>query len=120
MVKAQIEAGKDDGLAIPRQPLFGLLGAIAVVDSALRSRPGEGLSRFVDRFDRMGIIRDLGTGANRRRVVHAACKTAFRSPNVTGAEFRKTIVAGKKSAFAPIFSAYKSTCTDKFLLLGIE
>lgn len=92
---ACLEESRDDGIEAPRRLILGLVSALSILNSSLKAVPGEGLGRFVSRFDRMGIIRDSGSGANRRRVVHAACESVFSSTAVVGAEFRKTVVAGR-------------------------
>lgn len=82
-----------------RNELIGLLSALAIVNVVVTSLPGEGLGRFVDRFERMGIVKDLGAGGGRERLVASACRNIFSSDRVVGAEFRKTFIsAGKEVA----------------------
>lgn len=80
-----------------RRELLGLFSAMCLIKTALTSGHGEGLGRFVDRFERMGIIRDVGVGRNRRLIVAEAAHVVFSSPRVVAAEFRKTFVASGKS-----------------------
>lgn len=80
--------------------LTGLLSGIALLHGSITSIPGEGLSRFVDRFDRMGLLRDLITDDAKSRLVELSCASVFTSLRVKAAEFRKTVVVREKNAGA--------------------
>ncbi len=88
--------------------VYGVLGCLSLLHCSLSSRSGEGLGRFVDRFDRMGLLRDLAAGPEKAALVTAACESVFTDRRVLGAEFRKTIVSHDKGVAACVRSIRSS------------
>lgn len=82
------------------QSVYGVLSCLSLLHCTLSSRSGEGLSRFVDRFERMGMLRDLAVGKQKSSLVTASCHSVFGDTRVIGAEFRKTVVSHGRSVEA--------------------
>jgi hypothetical protein len=82
------------------RPLFtGLIRACVGIASQITARPGDGLSRFVDRFEEMGLTRDAAFGDLRDELLVPTLKHVALSEDVVGAEFRKTVIADSRSQF---------------------
>jgi hypothetical protein len=77
----------------------GLIRACAGVASLVTSRPGEGLTRFVDRFEEMGLARDASLSDMKAELTRSTLVYMAASDDVVGAEFRKTIVAKGRNEF---------------------
>lgn len=89
-----------DGRMVDRRNAVGLLCAFALVNGYLRSYPGEGLTRFVDRFEEMSLARDVFVDAARPQMVSAACDLVLPDKRVIAAEFRKSIVGVNNASAA--------------------
>lgn len=76
--------------------LVALVTALSLISHELRSKDAEGLPRFVDRFEQMGLLRDTMLNDARAEVVAEACEHVFGSSAVVAAEFRKTIAVGRQ------------------------
>ena len=74
------------------------VAALALVSHSLRSHDAEGLRRFVDRFDQMGLLRDTALNEARADVVAESCRHVLGHDSVIAAEFRKTIVPQRGAA----------------------
>jgi hypothetical protein len=72
---------------------IGLSWAVWRLSMEVASRYGEGLTRFVDRFTDMGVIRDSSIRSIRRQQIFESLKSVAPSRDVVGAEFRKSITA---------------------------
>lgn len=68
-----------------------VFACLSLLSSTVSSRTGEGLPRFVDRFEQMGLLRDRALRATRVDIVAKSCASVFSSEQVVAAEFRKTI-----------------------------
>jgi len=79
--------------------LIGLVRACASVSSVVTARPGDGLTRFVDRFREMGMTRDAALGEMRATLTRSTLDHIAASKHVVGAEFRKTIVEPSPKEF---------------------
>lgn len=77
--------------------VYGALSCLALLHCSLSSRSGEGLGRFVARFDRMGMFRDLAVADEKHALVSASCDSIFSDSRVVGAEFRKTTASYGKT-----------------------
>lgn len=90
--------------AIPAEPrrllLWGLIRACAWLVQEVSSKAGEGLTRFVDRFDAMGLYRDVALDDAKADSVVWALDVMTRNVDLAGAEFRKTVVATNSKKFA--------------------
>ena len=75
---------------------ISVITALSLIGHSLRSKDAEGLPRFVDRFDQMGLLRDTMLSDVRAEVVAEACEHVFSSDAVLAAEFRKTIAVGRR------------------------
>ncbi|MCG5461718.1 hypothetical protein MED01_006585 [Micromonospora sp. MED01] len=73
-------------------PIFS---ALCLLNHELRSMPNDNLSRFVDRFDQMGLLRDSTLANGRAEIVAQACEVVMPSDAVVAAEFRKTVAVGR-------------------------
>lgn len=83
-----------------RRPLFlGLVRACVGISSLLNARPGDGLSRFVDRFEEMGLTRDAALGDLRNELMVPTLRHVADSDEVVGAEFRKTVTGSGRKEF---------------------
>lgn len=83
-----------------RHPFFlGLARACVGISSLLNARPGDGLSRFVDRFDEMGLTRDAALGELRNELLVPTLRHVAMSDDVVGAEFRKTVTGKSRMDF---------------------
>jgi hypothetical protein len=58
--------------------------------ASVTSTPSEGLSRFADRFETVGLVRDASVEAAKARLVEWSLQH-WATSDVVGAEFRKTI-----------------------------
>ncbi len=79
--------------------MMGIVRACAAVSAVVSARPGDGLSRFVDRFDEMGLARDATLNDLKARIARATLERIAASSDVVGAEFRKTISASDRKVF---------------------
>lgn len=85
------------GGLVERRLSLGMFAALTLLNRYLRSQPSEGLARFVDRFDAMGLARDSLLSDGRAALVAEACKLSVGHPRVVGAEFRKTFVGSSST-----------------------
>lgn len=67
--------------------------ALVLASYSVRSKHGEGLPIFVDRFSQMGFMRDSSLSGTRSEIVTEACRRALSPANVVGVEFRKSLTA---------------------------
>jgi hypothetical protein len=72
--------------------------ATLALSEHVTSQPSEGLTRFADRFETMGILRDASVESARQRTIDWAL-TDWMSDEVVGAEFRKTITPRSVNKF---------------------
>ncbi|MGC4845594.1 hypothetical protein ACLQ3F_00015 [Micromonospora sp. DT15] len=72
-----------------------IISALCLVNHELRSMPNDNLSRFVDRFDQMGFLRDSTLANGRAEIVARACEVVMPSNAVVAAEFRKTVAVDR-------------------------
>ncbi|HSS42631.1 MAG TPA: hypothetical protein VLK37_08815 [Solirubrobacterales bacterium] len=79
--------------------LIGLLRSVCAIAGVVRARAGDGLSRFVDRFKAMGLARDLAVGKLKTQVIKSTLEHIGGSPQMVGAEFRKTVAACGRAEF---------------------
>jgi hypothetical protein len=79
--------------------LIGLLRACCALAGVVRARPGDGLSRFVDRFRLMGLTRDVAVGELKQKAARSTLDRIAASRRVVGAEFRKTVKASSAKEF---------------------
>jgi Adenosine deaminase len=79
--------------------LIGLVRACAAISTVVRARPGDGLSRFVDRFKAMGVTRDAAVGEMKSKLTRQALARIATTGRVVGAEFRKTIAVSGRDEF---------------------
>lgn len=79
--------------------LYGVIRAVVSVARQVNARPGEGLSRFGDRFELMGLTRDASLGELKTKSIWWTLRQTARSPDVIGAEFRKTITGEERRTF---------------------
>lgn len=88
----------------PGRPSFvvGLVRACAALASVMSARRGDGLSRFVGRFEAMKLARDAAVGELKAAVVAAALDCVAPTGEVVGAELRKTISADSPEEFGRI------------------
>jgi hypothetical protein len=77
--------------------LSGLIIACTHLTRFLRSRPGEGLPTFVDRFDQMGLLRDGAISELKALAFSEAVDNVLHSPRVRSAEFRKSVAVESSS-----------------------
>jgi Adenosine deaminase len=87
-----------------RRFLFGFIRIIVALKSVMTSRPGEGLSRFVERFERLGYLKDgLHVDAPfadfKAELVKWTLYHTAPTDRVVGAELRKTIRAVTNNEF---------------------
>jgi Adenosine deaminase len=82
--------------------------------SEVASVHGEGLSRFVDRFDTMGSIRDAALSHIRRTQVSESLRAAAPTRDVVGAEFRKSIAKATRADAAAEIRASVEEHLDGF------
>src|SRR5688500_11683085 len=92
----------------------GLIRACAFLIQQVSSRPGEGLTRFVDRFDAMGLYRDAALDDAKKESIVWALDLMVRDVELVGAEFRKTVVAGDSKAFSKAVTRGLSVHSDGF------
>jgi len=85
-------AGRDD-------LVIGLIRACTAISTVVRARPGDGLTRFVDRFKAMGVTRDAAVGEMKSKLTRQTLARIASSGRVVGAEFRKTIAASGRDEF---------------------
>lgn len=94
--------------------LVGLVRVIATISSILTSRPGEGLSRFVDRFQLMGKAKDAAFDEShfeklRVDLMEQTVAAIAPTDDVVGAEFRKTVTTSDAASFeAQVRAALKT------------
>jgi hypothetical protein len=84
--------------------MHGFVRAVVAISNLLTSRPGEGLSRFVERFDMMGAaknaaLKDESWARQRVQLVEWTLRRIAPSTEVAGAELRKTIASLDAGAF---------------------
>jgi Adenosine deaminase len=79
--------------------LVGLVRAFVAISSIISARPGDGLSRFADRFTEMGMTRDTALGEIKTKLVRSTLERIAPSDQVVGAEFRKTIISATPEGF---------------------
>ena len=101
-VRRYIQTSVELGGPQDRSYCSGLVAALCLINSFLRSSPGEGLPSFVDRFDQMGLLRDAAIADDRAESVAAATDFIMAEDRVVGAEFRKSIFASRKSTYADL------------------
>jgi hypothetical protein len=82
-----------------RSLYLGLVRACIGIASSISARPGDGLSRFVDRFEEMGLTRDAALGDLSSELLAPTLEHVAISDDVVGAEFRKTITAKSRKDF---------------------
>ncbi|GAB3300898.1 hypothetical protein GCM10027451_03550 [Geodermatophilus aquaeductus] len=83
--------------------LCDLVRMLWLFSCAVESDPGEGLSAFAERFERVGDLRDAifsdGSDASLKdRLMSEALSNVLISREVVGAEFRKTVAARTRAA----------------------
>jgi hypothetical protein len=77
---------------------LNLARSILAIGAVVTSRPGEGLDRFADRFESMGLVRDASIQVAKSRAVEWSLEH-WATNEVVGAEFRKTIVKATVTGF---------------------
>lgn len=105
--------------------LVDLARVLAVIASVVTSRPGEGLSRFVDRFKLMGQARGAALDDHSFRqfkdeLMLSTVKAIVPTTEVAGAEFRKTVATSDPTSFREEVRAALATHHTAFARLAQE
>jgi Adenosine deaminase len=95
-----------------RRNCLGLFGCIVLINRQLRSHPGEGVSRFVDRFRMLGLARDALVRHAQAELVATACHRNLGSPAVVAAEFRKSFVGANGSRDGDVLAHLRQSLVD--------